>query len=146
SYHYGRRVTGTELVTALALRNRVSRSMAGYFGAYDVLLTPTVPDLPVPLGTHTRGVAELDGLGWLRRLFDLSPFTAVFNVTGMPAMSVPLAADAATGLPIGMQFAAGFGLEGRLFRLAGQLERANPWAGRTPAVWAGRSSCTAPTG
>ncbi|GHB35935.1 amidase [Streptomyces xanthochromogenes] len=146
SYHYGRRVTGTELVTALALRNRVSRSMAGYFGAYDVLLTPTVPDLPVPLGTHTRGVAELDGLGWLRRLFDFAPFTAVFNVTGMPAMSVPLAADAATGLPIGMQFAAGFGLEGRLFRLAGQLEQASPWVGRIPAVWAGRSSCTAPTG
>ncbi|MFF3976134.1 amidase [Streptomyces sp. NPDC001828] len=137
SYHYGRRVTGAELVTALAIRNRVARSMAAHFDAYDVLLTPTVPDLPVPLGTHTRGVEAMDGLDWLRRLFDLSPFTAVFNVTGTPAMSVPLTADAETGLPIGMQFAAGYGLEGRLFRLAGQLEEASPWAGRIPSVWAG---------
>ncbi|MFE6748063.1 amidase [Kitasatospora purpeofusca] len=137
-YHYGRRVGGAEFVTALAVRNRVSRSLARTFAAYDVLLSPTVPDLPVPLGTHGRGAEELDGLGWLRRILDLSPFTAAFNVAGTPAMSVPLTADAGTGLPIGMQFAAGFGLEGRLFRLAGQLERAHPWSDRTPAVWAGR--------
>ncbi|MFE9535082.1 amidase [Streptomyces sp. NPDC006691] len=137
SYHYGQRVTGAELATALAIRNRVARSMAAHFDTYDILLTPTVPDLPVPLGTHTRGVEAMDGLGWLRRLFDLSPFTAAFNVTGTPAMSVPLTADAETGLPIGMQFAAGYGLEGRLFRLAGQLEEASPWSGRTPPVWAG---------
>ncbi|MBD0694654.1 amidase [Streptomyces sp. CBMA123] len=137
SYHYGRRVTGTELVTALAVRNRVSRTLARFFDAYDVLLTPTVPDLPVPLGTHGRGAEALDGPGWLRRLFDLSPFTAAFNVAGTPAMSVPVTADTATGLPVGMQFAAGHGREGRLFRLAGQLEQAAPWSDRTPAVWAG---------
>ncbi|MFB6603396.1 amidase [Streptomyces noursei] len=137
SYHYGRRVSGVQLVTALAVRNRVARRLARYFDAYDVLLTPTVPELPVPLGTHAEGAEALDGLGWLRRLFDIGPFSAAFNVAGTPAMSVPLAADAETGLPIGMQFAAGYGHEGRLFRLAGQLERANPWSHRTPAVWAG---------
>ncbi|MEU6476704.1 amidase [Streptomyces sp. NPDC047017] len=137
SYHYGQRVSGPRFVTALAVRNRVSRSLARSFETYDVLLTPTAPELPVPLGTHGRGAEALDGLGWLRRLFDLSPFTAVFNVTGTPAMSVPVTADAATGLPVGMQFAAGYGLEGRLFRLAGQLEQADPWSGRTPAIWAG---------
>ncbi|MEU4302342.1 amidase [Kitasatospora aureofaciens] len=137
SYHYGRRVTGTELVTALAVRNRVSRSLARSFDAYDVLLTPTMPDLPVPLGTHGRGAETLDGLGWLRRLLDLSPFTAAFNVAGTPAMSVPVTADPGTGLPVGMQFAAGYGREGRLFRLAGQLEQAAPWSDRTPTVWAG---------
>ncbi|CAN3984684.1 amidase [Kitasatospora purpeofusca] len=136
-YHYGRRVGGAEFVTALAVRNRVSRGLARTFEAYDVLLSPTVPDLPVPLGTHGRGAEALDGLGWLRRILELSPFTAAFNVAGTPAMSVPLTADTGTGLPIGMQFAAGYGLEGRLFRLAGQLERANPWSERTPAVWAG---------
>ncbi|GAA2824724.1 amidase [Kitasatospora sp. CM 4170] len=136
-YHYGQRVGGAEFVTALAVRNLVARSLARYFDAYDVLLTPTVPDLPVPLGTHGRGAEALDGLGWLRRILDLSPFTAAFNVAGTPAMSVPVTADAGTGLPVGMQFAAGYGREGRLFRLAGQLEQASPWSDRTPSVWAG---------
>ncbi|MFD6340869.1 MULTISPECIES: amidase [unclassified Streptomyces] len=137
SYHYGQRVSGAQFVTALEIRNRVARSLARHFDAYDLLLTPTMPELPVPLGTHAEGAEALDGLDWLRRLFDLSPFTAAFNVAGTPAMSVPVTADAGTGLPVGMQFAAGYGLEGRLFRLAGQLEQASPWSGRTPQVWAG---------
>nr|WP_203591900.1 MULTISPECIES: amidase [unclassified Streptomyces] len=137
SYHYGQHVSGSEFVTALALRNRVARSLARYFDGHDILLTPTVPDSPVPLGWHATDAETLDGLGWLRRLFDIAPFTAPFNVAGTPAMSVPLAADPATGLPIGMQFAAGYGREDLLFRLAGQLEQASPWHGRTPAVWAG---------
>lgn len=136
-YHYGQRVSGAQFVAALAIRNRVARSLARYFDAHDLLLTPTLPELPVPLGTHAEGAAALDGLGWLRRLFDLAPFSAPFNVAGTPAMSVPVTADAGTGLPVGMQFAAGYGLEGRLFRLAGQLEQAGPWSGRTPTVWAG---------
>ncbi|MGW5939819.1 amidase [Streptomyces celluloflavus] len=137
SYHYGQQIGGAQFVTALAIRNRVARSLARYFDAHDMLLTPTLPELPVPLGTYAEGAEALDGLGWLRRLFDRSPFSAAFNVAGTPAMSVPLTADAGTGLPIGMQFAAGYGLEDRLFRLAGQLEQASPWSGRTPTVWAG---------
>ncbi|MFH8554265.1 amidase [Streptomyces celluloflavus] len=137
SYHYGQQVGGAQFVTALAIRNRVARSLARHFDAHDMLLTPTLPELPVPLGTYAEGAEALDGLGWLRRLFDRSPFSAAFNVAGTPAMSVPLTADAGTGLPIGMQFAAGYGLEDRLFRLAGQLEQASPWSGRTPTVWAG---------
>ncbi|MFH8410267.1 amidase [Streptomyces sp. NPDC018019] len=139
-YHYGQRVSGAQFVTALAIRNRISRSLAQYFRTHDILLTPTLPELPVPLGTHAEGAEALDGLGWLRRLYDISPFTATFNVTGMPAMSVPVTADAETGLPIGMQFAAGYGNESRLFRLAGQLEQANPWSDRTPTVWAGHQA------
>ncbi|MBC3992320.1 amidase [Streptomyces sp. AC563] len=137
SYHYGRQVTGTEFVTALALRNRLSRAVARYFETHDILLTPTLPELPVPLGTYAKDAETLDGLGWLRRLFDLAPFTAAFNVAGTPAMSVPAPPDPTTGLPVGMQFAADYGREDRLFRLAGQLEQASPWADRTPTVWAG---------
>ncbi|MEU2212841.1 amidase [Streptomyces hygroscopicus] len=139
SYHYGQRVGGAQFVTALAIRNRVARSLAGYFETHDMLLTPTLPELPVPLGTYAEGAETLDGLDWLRRIFDRSPFTAAFNVAGTPAMSVPLTADDATGLPIGVQFAAGYGHEGLLFRLAGQLEQASPWSGRTPTVWAGNA-------
>ncbi|MET9143669.1 amidase [Streptomyces sp. NPDC004042] len=136
-YHYGQRVGGARFLTALAMRNRVARSLARYFDAYDILLTPTLPELPLPLGTHTEGAEALDGLGWIERITDLSPFTLPFNVAGTPAMSVPVTADVGTGLPVGMQFAAGYGLESRLFRLAGQLEQASPWSGRTPTVWAG---------
>ncbi|MGW7069117.1 amidase [Streptomyces sp. NPDC054855] len=139
-YHYGRRVTGPQLVGALALRNRVARSLARHFDAHDVLLTPTLPELPMPLGAYAQGGRTLDGLGWIDRLNDRSPFTMVFNMAGTPAMSVPVTADAGTGLPIGMQFAAAYGREDRLFRLAGQLEQASPWSGRTPTVWAGNES------
>ncbi|MFD3793541.1 amidase [Streptomyces californicus] len=139
-YHYGQRVGGAQLVAALAVRNRVSRSLAQSFDAYDILLTPTAPELPTPLGAYTESARTLDGLGWIDTVFDRAPFTMPFNMAGTPAMSVPLTADAGTGLPIGMQFAAGHGLEGRLFRLAGQVEQASPWAGRIPAVWAGNTT------
>ncbi|MGW4101606.1 amidase [Streptomyces sp. NPDC004976] len=138
-YHYGQRVGGTQFLNALAMRNRVARSLARYFDEYDILLTPTLPEPPLPLGAHTEGAETLDGLDWIKRINDLSPFTMPFNVAGTPAMSVPVTADAESGLPVGMQFAAGYGLESRLFRLAGQLEQASPWSGRTPTVWAGNN-------
>ncbi|MCS0599651.1 amidase [Streptomyces sp. LP11] len=137
SYAYGQRVGGAEFVQALAMRNSVARAIGRYFTDYDLLLTPTLPELPVPLGTYAVGAEDADGLGWLRQVFHRSPFTAPFNVAGTPAMSVPLEADLTTGLPVGIQFAAGYGREDVLFRLAGQLEQAAPWARRTPAVWAG---------
>ncbi|MFJ3088343.1 amidase [Streptomyces sp. NPDC086838] len=139
-YHYGQRVSGVQFVAALTIRNRVSRSLARYFDTYDILLTPTVPELAPSLGAYAESAQTLDGLGWIDTVFDRAPFTMPFNMAGTPAMSVPLTADAETGLPIGMQFAAGYGLESRLFRLAGQLEQASPWAGRVPMVWAG--NCT----
>lgn len=137
SHIWGRRVSGADFVGALAVRNTVARAIGRRFDRYDVLLTPTLPELPPLLGVFAEGVEELDGLGWVDRLFDRSPFTAAFNVAGTPAMSVPLAADPTTGLPIGLQFAAAYGREDTLFRLASQLEGAAPWSDRTPGVWAG---------
>ena len=80
-------------------------------------------------------------VGWLRcdpaiyaeRLFAFMPNTQAFNVTGQPAMTVPLAMSG-QGLPIGLQFTARMGEEALLFRLAGQLEQASPWRGRRPAT------------
>ncbi|MFF1464332.1 amidase [Streptomyces sp. NPDC058330] len=136
-YAYGRRVSGPEFVRALATRNSVARAIGRYFADYDLLLTPTLPELPVRLGTYAEGSEGADGLGWIGQVFHRSPFTVACNVAGTPAMSVPLEADPATGLPIGIQFAAGYGREDILFRLAGQLEQAAPWAQRNPVVWAG---------
>ncbi|MGF1426466.1 amidase [Kitasatospora sp. LaBMicrA B282] len=140
SYAYGRQVSGTEFVQALAMRNSVARAIGRYFTDFDLMLTPTLPELPLPLGTYAAGAENGDGLGWAGQLFHRSPFTAPFNVAGTPAMSVPLETDPTTGLPIGIQFAAGHGREDVLFRLAGQLERAAPWGHRTPPVWAGTAT------
>ncbi|MFJ3876762.1 amidase [Streptomyces sp. NPDC090077] len=140
AYDWGLKVSGAEFVHALDVRNRVARSVGAHFEAQDLLLTPALPELPVLLGTYGRGAEGADGRGWVEHLFHRSPFTAPFNVAGTPAMSVPLASDPATGLPVGVQFAAGHGREDTLFRLAAQLERAAPWADRRPAVWAGAAA------
>ena len=92
------------------------------------------PTRSVSSGTLDAGWL-LHALGVIRpiaaKTFDFMPYTPPFNVTGQPAMSVPLWWSE-TGLPVGMQLVGRFGAEATLFRLAGQLERAQPWAGRVP--------------
>ena len=133
----GQNLTGMDYLGALNTRNMVTRSLGAFYERFDVLLTPTLAELPLPIGEYNAGSEELDGLGWIRHVFDRAPFTPVANVAGIPAISLPLSADPASGLPIGSQFTAGFGREERLFQLAGQLERARPWIARKPAIWAG---------
>lgn len=135
-YRYGNAVSAVEFVAALDVRNTVTRHAGAFFGKYDVLLTPTMPDLPWQLGRYAENEDKLDGVGWTARLFEHSPYTPLANVAGLPAMSVPLAMSS-EGLPIGMQFMAGYGADSVLLRLAGQLERAAPWSARRPRVWAG---------
>ena len=135
-YRYGQTVSAVEFVAALDVRNTVTRQAGAFFAQYDVLLSPTLPSLPWQLGRYGENEEAMDGFAWTARLFQHSPYTPLANVAGVPAMSVPLAVSR-EGLPIGMQFMAGLGREGCLLRLAGQLERAAPWAQRRPAVWAG---------
>ncbi|MER6450858.1 amidase [Streptomyces venezuelae] len=142
SYTWGLKVSGTEFIHALDTRNRVARAIGTFFGAWDLLLTPTLPEIPVTLNTYSRGAEHADGPGWLEHVMHRSPFTAAFNVAGTPAMSVPLARDPATGMPIGIQIAAGYGHEDLLFRLAAQLEKAAPWTHHKPPVWAGTTQPT----
>ncbi|RMF11984.1 MAG: amidase [Alphaproteobacteria bacterium] len=130
-YEYGKRLSAGELLGALDICNMVSRSVGDFFTRHDMLLTPTLPLPPQPLGTYDANQGGLDALGWTSRLFEASPFTPIFNVTGQPAMSVPLAMSR-HGLPLGVQFAARMNREDLLFRLAGQLEQATPWAMRYP--------------
>jgi amidase len=109
----------------------VAREIAGFFLKYDLCLTPTLGEPPVPLGTFAS--PPDDPLRGLRRAEAFVPFTPICNATGQPAMSVPLYWNA-DGLPVGVHFIGRFGDEATLFRLAAQLESARPWAGRRPAV------------
>jgi amidase len=114
--------------------NRINRSVGAFMQDYDVLLSPTMPAPPAELGVYNANDASLDARGWMEKLFHgAGVYTSLFNVTGQPAISLPLH-QTDTGLPIGIHFAARFGDEATLFRLAGQLEHASPWVDRKPPI------------
>lgn len=104
-------------------------------GGYDCLLTPTMSVPPPVLGALTPKSA--DDTSWLDGVMSCACFTCIENLTGQPAMSVPLYWNA-QGLPIGAQFAGRYGDEATLLRLAAQLEAARPWAQRIPPIHATR--------
>jgi amidase len=150
----GRQFRAADLSLALNLIQRMSREIGQFFKKYDVLLTPTLAMPPVVTGTfQIKGLqavmmkllarfnagSVINALVGIDKLaaqsFEFTPFTPLFNATGQPAMSVPLHWND-TGLPIGMQFVGRYGDEATLFRLAGQLEKARPWADRIPPVCA----------
>ncbi len=136
-FEQGRTLSAIDLIAAGDVRNKVTRAVGRYFVDYDVLLTPTLPDLPLPLGQLHAAVDELDGLGWVARVLNSAPFSSLANMSGTPSISLPLGQDGESRLPIGMQFSAGFGREDVLLRLAADLEKAVPWTERRPPVWAG---------
>jgi len=109
-----------------------SRGVAAWWAAgNDVLVTPTSPEPPVRLG-ELRGDAS-EPFEVLTRMGALTTFMGPFDVTGQPAMSVPLYCNE-DGLPIGVQLVAAYGREDVLFRLAAQLEEERPWRDRRPPV------------
>jgi amidase len=125
----GRQVSAPEYLLALQDLQRLTRDMARFFVGYDIWLTPTLGEPPVPLGTFK--FSKEDPFTLRRRMAAFAPFTYMSNVTGQPAMSVPLYWNG-EGLPVGTHFVARFGDEATLFRLASQLEEARPWAKRRP--------------
>jgi amidase len=152
----GSSVSAVELTTQLNRWNEFSRALATFHSTYDVLLTPTLAAPPITHGTGDPSGFEkgLFGfllntgvLGMLARLGLLDstvqkiatdnlryvPFTQLSNLTGTPSMSVPLHWTP-DGLPLGVQFVGPFGSEDRLLQLARQLEEAQPWFGRLPAL------------
>jgi amidase len=109
-----------------------SRQIAAFFENYDAWLSPTLGAPPVKLGTID--VTETDLNRAIETLLSYVPFTPAFNMTGQPAVSLPLHANA-EGLPIGVHVVGRFGDEGLLYRLSGQLEKECPWIGRKPPIW-----------
>jgi amidase len=132
THQYGKEMSAHDLTNALGVMNQVTRSVARFFLEHDVLLTPTTTTPPAPLGTYDANDPHLDAKGWMRQLLSFAAFTSPFNMTGQPAISLPLSEW--RGLPIGVQLVGRFGDERTLFRLAGQLEQANPWADRRPPI------------
>lgn len=148
----GKALSAHEFASALRHLELVGRSVGGFFEDYDVMLTPTLASPPPPIGSIVPSKSELAQLRFVgafgsgrlvkaaglldqasKSLLDFIPWTPVYNVTGHPAMSVPLFWSDA-GLPIGVHFIGRFAAESTLFRLAGQLERARPWFDRLPPM------------
>ena len=118
-----------EVMAALDAQHRVTRAIGLFFTQYDLLVTPTLGQLPAPHGTLDYDNPDDTARGWLHRIFAYGPFTAPFNVSGNPAISLPLG-QSREGLPIGVQLVAAHGREDVLVQVAAQLEQAMPWAHR----------------
>jgi amidase len=125
----GRQQTAEAYLLAVADLQRLSRQVARFMESHDVWLTPTLAEPPVPLGTFDS--PPDNPLQGLFRAAAFVPFTPLCNITGQPAMSMPLHWNAER-LPIGTHFIGRYGDEATLFRLAAQLEEARPWADRRP--------------
>jgi Asp-tRNA(Asn)/Glu-tRNA(Gln) amidotransferase A subunit family amidase len=125
----GLAATAADYARSVLVMHRTGRAVARFFTRHDILLTPTLACTPYPLGVLDMSTDDLDAFydAVLRSI----AFTSLFNSSGNPAMSVPLAWSR-EALPIGVQFVAPFGDEATLFRLGAQLETAQPWADRRP--------------
>ena len=148
----GDALSAAEYATALRTLESMGRTVGAFFERFDALLTPTLAYPPPRIGelgpsrAQKRLLRALGAFGSGRLVraagllekaaadaFQFTPWTPVYNATGQPAMSVPLHWNAA-GLPIGVHFVGRFGDEATLFRLASQLERAQPWFDRLPPL------------
>ena len=134
-----RRVSGVQLMQAMAEQHRYARRLAKWWaGGFDILVTPTLATLPFRFkegGVEPGRLRKLDlpGPGGGDKPLGLATFTWHYNVSGQPAISLPLHWSG-EGVPVGVQLIAAYGREDLLFRLAAQLEAARPWADRRPPI------------
>jgi Asp-tRNA(Asn)/Glu-tRNA(Gln) amidotransferase A subunit family amidase len=129
---YGRTRSGPDFARANNAYQSAAVAIARFMVRYDVILSPTLTHPPLALGQIGLSPG-VDFSTWGARVGGFTSFTGIFNGTGQPSMSVPLAM-AKDGLPIGIMFTGRYGEEALLLRLAGQLEQAAPWAGRRPQI------------
>lgn len=126
---HGRQISAHDYIRAVQTFHRTGRQLGAFFERQDVLLSPTIARVSLPLGD-----VRMDGSSeqYQQGLAPMVAFTSVCNAAGVPAMSMPLAWSE-DGLPIGLQFIGRFGAEEMLFSLAAELEHAQPWRDRKPA-------------
>jgi amidase len=126
---HARQFSASDYAAAINAVHRTGRAVGGFFTRYDLLLTPTMCTPPHKLGEVSMMGPDLETYDHV--VSGDSAFTSPFNTSGNPAMSVPLHWSS-DGRPVGVQFVARFGEEATLFRLAAQLEAAQPWANHRP--------------
>jgi amidase len=132
-YRAGLKRTGSDFLGSVEDLQRFTRNVAHWYHDvdYDLLLSPTLRVPPIKLGSFQLSVEDPNR--WLEATEALVAFTRIQNVTGQPAMSIPLFWNK-ENIPIGVQFAGRFGDEATLFQLAGQLEEARPWSRQIPPI------------
>ncbi len=131
---HAKSVRGADYLNALNIVHATGRKMARYLSDFDVLLTPTLAEPPAKVGRFKPVSRDfLDYRLGPKGVLPYSPFTALFNATGQPAISLPLHWTA-EDLPVGVHFAAKFGEDALLLKLAAELEQAAPWFGKRPKL------------
>jgi amidase len=131
-YEIGRHISAAQYLLAIASLQRLSRVFAQFFQQYDVWMTPALGCPPLAIGAvdlESPMASLLDD-----KISTFAHLNPVYNITGQPAISLPLYWTA-NGLPLGVLFGARYADEATLFQLAGELEVAQPWKDRHPAVW-----------
>jgi len=128
----GAAISGAQYATAIGMLNLYAREAIVATAHLDAVLTPTVAMLPRPVGWFIGD--DGDPAADFERQKQFTPYTAMYNTTGQPAISLPLY-QSREGLPIGMMFVGRPAGDAPLLALAAQLERALPWADRHPAIW-----------
>jgi amidase len=132
-YNYSKGLTAADMLMTEFVLNKFRRTFGNFFQQYDILLTPTLVKLPEPIGKYTKMRTDIDYVGYMRLCDEVRIHPPAANVTGQPAVSLPLG-QSKSGLPIGVQFMARFGEENVLIRLASSLEKEMPWYNRIPPV------------
>ena len=129
---HAKTVRGADYLTALNVVHAMGRSMARFLAGYDALLTPTLAEPPAKVGRFKPVSRDfLDFRLGPTGVLPYSPFVALFNATGQPAISLPMLWTP-EGLPVGVHFAAKFGEDALLLKLAAELEHAQPWFDKRP--------------
>jgi len=132
-YEYSQGLTTADMFLAEFVLNKFRRIFGNFFQQYDLLLTPTLNQLPEPHGKYSKMRTDLDYESYMGLCEETKVHTSAANVTGQPAITLPLG-QSRSGLPIGIQFMARFGEEETLIRLASWLEKEMPWQDHIPPV------------
>ena len=132
-----RKLSLEEVLDSFEVMRQTRLVVDRFFQRYDVLLTPSVSLLPQPHGLFSTKRDDLDPREFWENDFRIFQHMGLFNVTGTPSVSLPLG-HSESGLPIGVQFAARFGDEATLIRLAAAFEKAMPWSDRRPPAHVSR--------
>jgi Asp-tRNA(Asn)/Glu-tRNA(Gln) amidotransferase A subunit family amidase len=129
--HIGNTTPASAIAGANALFQQVAITVSQFMSTHDIILSPVFTQPPIELGKIDLSPTDMDA--WTANVLGYSPFTALANQTGCPAMSLPLGVSS-TGLPIGIMAMGRFGEEALLFSLAAQIEAASPWGHRRPPL------------